>query len=251
MADLIDILESITSNVSGLEATTRALNDLKTAKDQALRAGDAKALLQLENLEKQTKKYIRTKEKQLVLEEELQDIHKKGGEISQKLRNELKKNMGELARSELILTRAKQAAVDVQTRQTAAIIANNAAMMDAWKSTTLLGKAYSGLTSTFAKVAGGLTAGSLALKAWNRFTEGAEIRQEIMIQQFRGFKDATTGAGEGLKVAGLKAEAMSNALIKARVTAIKMGVDVGQVNGVMVEFARIAGTDNQIGRAHV
>lgn len=244
MADIIDILESITSNVSGLEATTRAINDFKKAKEEALKAGDAKALLQLENLEKSTKKYLRAKEKQLELEEELQKVHKEDAKVSQKLRNELKKNMSELARQERILTHAKQEAVDAQEKQTAAIIANNEAMMDAWKQTTLLGKAYSGLTSGFAKVAGGITAGSLALKAWNRYTEGAEIRQNILIQQFRGFTDATTGAAESMVGAGLKAEQMSNALIKARSTAIRMGVDVGVVNEAMVDFARIAGTDN-------
>jgi hypothetical protein len=244
MADIIDILESITSNVSGLEATTRALNDFKDAKKAALKAGDAKSLLQLENLEKATKKYLRAKEKQLKLEQELQETHKKGQRVSQKLRSQLKKNMSELALQERTLTQAKRQATRAQEEQTAAIIANNAAMMDAWKSTTLLGRAYGGLTSGFAKVAGGITAGSLAMKAWNRHVEGAEIRQKILIQQFRGFKDSTTGVGESLNEARLKSEEMSNALINTRAVAIRMGVDVSQVNDAMVDFARIAGTDN-------
>jgi hypothetical protein len=249
MADITDILQSLTQNVSGLEGMNKALSEFNVLKKEALASGDAKAILQIENLTKAVLKLRAATKEQTELEAEYIEVQKEAiknkeddGKATEKITQKLKKNSAELARTEQVLTKATEGTTEAHKKSTAAMIANHEAMMDVWKSSTKLGKTYSALTSVLAKVTGGITAAVLAGKAWDSFVEGANLRQEMLIQQFQGFKDATTGTAESFSEAGLRAEAMANALRKVEADAIRMGVSVDGARGVMLDFSRIAGT---------
>ena len=249
MADITDILQSITQSVSGLEGVNRALDEFNKLKKDALRAGDGKAILELEKLEKASKKYIRSQEELVKLQDEIQESYKKTGEASQEQLSKLKKLTAESVHSERIIMEVKKRAVRQVNEQTRAVKEYNEAVRDSYKQNTLLGKGLSILGSGFTKVTGAIVGGSLAFQAWQRYSEAASLRQEILIQRFQGFSEVThTATGETKGYVGAAIDAIaanskfSSALKDVQSAAILVGQDAGSATQLMAEFSRVSGS---------
>jgi len=232
----------------------KALEDFSNAKTDALKAGDYNAVRQITELEKVTRKLAEAKLKEASATETLLKLRAKSGKLTKdeiKLYTEAESVIFDLVDAQDELKNKQVDLATARKKARSALLASSRALKENLKDTTALGKAYSVMGSGLSKVTAGLTVGGLAMKAWNRFTEGAEIRQQIMIQNFRGFADGAKVAGESVGEmakrytdAISKNDDMAKALITARSAAIKMGVPVEQMNETMVQFARITGSDN-------
>ena len=158
-------------------AYNKRLNDIQ-AKADALSQKNAKiALAKGLKANEQLAKAAELREK--ILELEKTDIDQ--ANLQKKKYDELVKSAnyyGEAAR------RAGQKAVDAHKEGAALAAKEKNDAIETWKNTTLKGKAYSGLTSTLGKVAGGLTAGALAGKALSRVRDAALLQQKIELNQF-------------------------------------------------------------------
>jgi len=158
-------------------AFNKRLNDIQ-AKADALSQKNAKiALANGLKANEQLAKAAELKEK--ILELEKSDIDQ--ANIQKKKYDELVKSAnyyGEAAR------KAGQKAVDAHKEGAALAAKEKNDAIETWKNTSLMGKAYGGLTSTLGKVAGGLTAGALAGKALSRVRDAALLQQKIELNQF-------------------------------------------------------------------
>lgn len=108
-----------------------------------------------------------------------------------------------------------------------------------WEQNTKLGAVYRASTSTLAKFTAGVTAGSLAMKAFGKFTDAARMKQELMIKSFRGMDSS-----ENLMDTASSVLELEGALRHASAAAIRFNFDTDQANETMVRFQKIAGTEN-------
>lgn len=115
----------------------------------------------------------------------------------------------------------------------------NKIVSDHWKQNTRLGSMYAATTGSLAKMAAGFTAGSVALKALNKYLEAARLKQELMIRAFRDMEDTETYGQTAERIYDTDV-----ALRKASANAILFGQDVNQVSNYMLQFQKITGTDN-------
>jgi hypothetical protein len=118
------------------------------------------------------------------------------------------------------------------------IVAYQEATMKAFKTNTLLGRGFSLLESPLMRFAGGLTAGSLALKALGKFQDAARLRNELMVKSFQGLD--TSSFWGAIK----ETKRLDDALSGVQATAARFGVDTAEAGRLMSSYADVAGTKN-------
>lgn len=274
--------------IAGLKGSVESLNDVLSEMGElskkALEINDAKALAGIKNLKKSTEELAAAEKRRNALMSQAAKLQKDQKNIENELKFSRNKNNHELIKqldeitkkreetfegirkeqelheeaSEKIIT-ARDKLIRKHDEEKAKLLEIEEAMREHFREHTLLGKSFGLLTSGVAKFAGGLTFGTLAVKAWDNHLKAAELRQNILIQNFRGFNDEvskTTGTigvlSEGLNVLGLESmghalaatDKFSDAIAHAEGTAIRMGVPVEAVSDAMLKFSRVAGTSN-------
>lgn len=242
MATLSELLESIAKNSSSVERLKGLFESLDKAKTKALAAGDPKLLVNLNKLEALTIKLQNAEAKRATRLEKLQKLEEEVGLTEEQKLKRQKQLIEQLdkAQAEYDQTAKKLSKVNEGfKKQEKAIAEANEAAMAHWKQHTLLGKAFTATTGSLARLAAGLGFATLAGKAWNRWTEAAEVRQQILIQNFGDLNKAAS-----LGDAASQIYELDTAMLKATATAQRMGVDTRVVGQSMVKFSRIAGTDN-------
>jgi hypothetical protein len=259
MASLDEIISKLNSKSSNLEELIKTLNALSDAKNKAFKEGDPKALLQLSKMEKSIEKVIKAQKNRLKVEEDLKKAHAQGKTLSEEhIRSTEKaiKQEEKAVKSFKVLSaeRIKQRKVEEKSLEE-----YNEALRKHFREHTKTGKVFSALTSGITSLAGKISFGVMAMKAWNRYQEAANIEAEIMIQNFKGMKQESPEKvfvgigkyGKDMEVVGSATAKAANRiadfsaeLAKARGTATRMGADVNAVNETMLKFSRIAGTQN-------
>jgi len=278
MADDIGAtLEQIAKQSASVTELTKALGQLEEAKKSALKAGDTKGLLNLVALERATNRLRLAETARLKLQKDMTAQAEAGLEVSEDMLLAIQANDEAIKENRKIVLSAAKTQADVHAAAKKQAIELKEAALQNFREHTKLGKAFSLANSGIVKFAGGLTAASLVMKAYNRYTEAAEVRQKILIQGFKGFSAPLTSASKDLSATGKvilgTGESLSSffgsdlptsigksavsffgaqkeiysfndAIASAESTAYRMGVSVDVVSGAMVDFARITGKDN-------
>lgn len=149
-----------------------------------------------------------------------------------------------LQEKEEAFEQSKNTIVNAAEKMTRAHRENEEALADAteramqnWKANTVLGKGYGLASSQVAKFAAGLGLGAAALKAYSSVTDAARVKQDILIQSYKGAREGTIEAVKSTM-------SFESAMRDARATAISLGMSADEVSGLMVKFANITGSKN-------
>ena len=275
--DISATLEQIAKQSASVTELTKALGQLEEAKKSALKAGDTKGLLNLVALERATNKLRLAETARLKLQKDMIEQAEAGLEVSEDTLKAIKANDAAIKKSQEIILSAAKSQTDAHALAKKQAIELKEAALQNFREHTKLGKAFTLANTGIVKFAGGLTFASLAMKAYSRYTEAAEVRQKILIQGFRGFGAPLTSASKDLSATGKAilgtGESLSSffgsslpasmgksvvsfidthkevlsfneAIANAESTAYRMGVSIDVVSGAMVDFARITGKSN-------
>jgi len=241
MADTIaSILADITSSLKAGGDLNDVLEKIEKNQQEAFDTkGMEKYVMQLEVVKKKLEETSKAKEDAKKATEELAKLSDRSSKDYQK----------QLAKS----IRLDKIAADAEGKLTDAIWKKNEAYAEAqermeaqleltreqWKQNTRLGRTYSFITGSVGKFALGMTAASLAVKAFQKWQKSANLQQQLMIKSFKGFDGARGYAETTAAVAST-----DSALRKASASAILFGQDVNAVSDYMIRFQRMTGKDN-------
>lgn len=256
--DISSTLETIASQSTQVDQLTKSLNELSAAKNKALKAGDVSALVNLNKMEKSIKKLIATSEQYAQAQEQVQAAQKEGRELTEEELENLDKLNKEYKNSAKVVQDYQKAQVQAHEATRESMEKAKAKAYEYWKTHNLLGQGVSFLTGELMQLAGKLTLTGLAWKALTRHAQAAELRQNILIQSYRGFGKEVEGQKAGLDAQGKKLEDTSDgffdvaksaskyseAMAKAESTAHMMGVSTDAVSESMQKFSRITGSQS-------
>lgn len=260
---LEDILSEAAKDSKNINSLAKSVNELTAAKKAFMAAGDPKGVLAAQKMVKTIEALIKTTEDyedQLKL---LKKAQKEGRDLSEeeiKTLNRVIKEKEKATDNTLRLNKKAIASTEALGRSQAQYEAD---ALRYFRTYTLGGKVFHGLTETISKYAANLTFAGLVQKAWNRHIQSSEIQQNILIQSYKGFRveqeestKATTKFGNTLEEAGGKAGknaagaltfakatlTMSTAIAQTEATAQRMGVSTEHVGDAFTKFARITGS---------
>ena len=259
MADMSDVLKNLGKYHNSVEKLNESLKEMSDLANTAVKRNDAKSLSNIAKLDKAIRDLSQAESNRLKLQRKAAEFYAKTktADIETLKLIEEQAEITEQASKRIIS--AKQDVQRQHDADLAKMLKIKEAMRENFKENTLLGKSLTVASSGIAKFAGGLTFGAMAMKAWNNNVKSAELRQNILIQGFRGFDTQTaktTGTigllSGALDKLGMKSLAstiastnnFSNAMARAEGTAIRMGVSAEAVSDAVLKFSRIAGTSN-------
>ena len=158
MADIADILASITT---GAEVAAKSLENLSEAKTEALKAGDYKLMMQVERLEKLTRKLTKAQEEEKEARETIIALQTKGVKLTAEENKQLAESMGvlkDLTDSQEALKGVQKQLIEQRKKATNTLIAQKKALVENWKAGTKTGKVFSVMTGGLAKLTAQVTA---------------------------------------------------------------------------------------------
>lgn len=267
MADISEILESLGGSKQISEITAQ-LEQLERTKARLKASGDIGSFTQVVKLQKATRQLIKIQEEQLHLQEELKEVKEDDAEAQERLISAIKKNQEAHRRAKGVIVSAMQEQQKAVKQAERAVVEYNERAIEAFDRSRT-GRVFNAMTGSVAKFTGAITVAGLAMKAFSRYAEASNVRTEIMIRSFQGLEYSTADADSAMKdlqdtskgafstlvsavptmvktfgKAAPETLTFHDALLKTRLTAIRMGVDVNEANRAMIEFSRIAGTRN-------
>lgn len=239
MSDKIaSILTNLLKTAGAADAAKNALNELNNFKITA--DMDPKAIDNILKLRKAVKSLSEAEEEYNKIKKDKEGLDlstAKGQQELQKLNSQqltLMKKMQQAQRVSTDYVRQYNNATKEKIRQ---YEEDRQAIIKNYKENTIQGKVLTALTGNVAKFAAGITAGSMALKLYNRIQDSARVRNELMIAGFRDLDD-------GILSAVGSVGAYESAVRSAEATAISLGMANENVTDIMVQYQRIVGTDS-------
>lgn len=238
---IIESLKALGKNTKALEDLARKLPtreisqygreliELDKIKKRVAKT-DAAALIMIEKQMAANLRLIEAKAKLAEADKENKEAVQSGNNISEEAIENYERLQKEVDKYENSITELR-----------AAQIKADEAARDNFRTNTVLGKAYSAVTGSLGRFTAGLAAGSLAMKAFNRFATAAQLRQDLFIKSYQSMDQLKH---EGLITAAYRANSFEQAIRAAQVTAIRFGVSVDEVVPTMERFSRITGSTN-------
>lgn len=241
--DIKSILEKLgsTFDTSSIDNIAASLDDLyKTT----IKLGDTRTIRQLINLKQAIKGLEQELEEETKLKEKLKDIDKETYENKEKLIKQIDENQRKIKSHSSVVSEAQRAQKRAYEGNVETLKKLEEAQREAFDS-TVVGKFSKAASGSLAKYVAAIGAASLAHKAFNRTAEASQVRTDIIIRNFTDLNEISNNMSEDL-ISGTAKSAASifefeKAIRDARVTAIRMGIDVSEVSSAMVKFARITG----------
>lgn len=239
MADIPSTIKGIAQAQAGLKELSNSLDKINNIKasptiDAAAFNEASKYAKLLEDLTETTTRLNDANEEFNKIQKENNDILKVNGKLTKEQIDNLQKASDKAA--EIAKDQKKYADERSKAEQNATKteLAASEAKMDAWKKNTLLGKSHTALTSNIAKMTAGIGFAALGMKALNRFSDAARLRNSLMIASYGSLTDEYgKAASETLRY--------ESAMRGASATAKYLGMSNEDTIGIMMKYQRIIG----------
>jgi len=246
-SDIKALLVDVVNAVKDSEKLEAALTKVAKAKAEIAKTGSFADFKDAEKLERATKKLAEAKKVLAANEDLLNKKREEGIAISEEEWRINTALTNDTVRSEARLVQAARAVEEQEQKVTTALKLKNDQIRQNFLNNNALGKTYSALTGTLAKVTAGLTVGGLAWKATTRFMDTARLRTDLIIQSYRGLdpaSDSISSLGRNLQKVAVDTYNLDKAVTGARVSAAMLGMDAGIVNEQFLTFSKIIGSKN-------
>lgn len=241
MADSISkILADIASSIKEGGNLNNVLDDLAKKQKEAFDTAGAQELeIQLKKLEKQVKATDKAQEDYNEALKEAEELKKKDIKAYEK-QLKIVDRLGKVyKKTKAIVKKSLEEEAKLQNDARQALIEKNEIIKEHWKQNTRMGAAYKAVSGPLAKVTAGFLAGTMAMKAFNKWLDAGRLKQDLMIKSYRDMETNEPWTDTASKILDTE-----KALRTASANAILFGQDVNQVSGYLLQFQKMTGKDN-------